>query len=95
MTVNLKAEFGHSYIVKLEPGSLFERGDELRMFIPCEAGSIRACGRRKLAAITDNDLVAKQLAKLPGVRRFDAETYTFAVDDFDSVAELMEPRCRD
>lgn len=94
--IDLRAEFSHQYQVhtELSDGSL---QDPWQLIIPCRHGHIYPHGGSLLGAATHNrGPVANRLAALPSVRIVqdgdDGINVVFDVADFDSVAQVMQPK---
>jgi hypothetical protein len=101
LCINLAERFGWQYRIGYDPASLAraEKADPWMMTIPCRFGVIYPRGGNLLAAEMDyHPSIARRLASLPGVvltQDGDGEkTFTFQVELFDRVAEILRPRKR-
>lgn len=96
--VDLRANFSHEYQVRTDHsnGSLH---DPWQLMIPCRFGHIYPHGDRLLGVATNGrGPVANRLAALRCVRIVldgdDGINVVFDVGDFDSVAQVMQPKRR-
>lgn len=86
MPLNLRRLYGHSYKVKSEPSP----------HVVCHFGSIVAFQDDQLMAIADDPKIIKRLSKSPYcVAEYDDDSFSFDVDSFDCIAEIMRPVRRD
>jgi hypothetical protein len=96
--LNLQSALGHSYQVEFERSALDEKDDKKRAYIECETGAvIRPFGRNRLAVILDDPELIERLAEIDGVARYRGteDTYVFTLDEWQDVADVLQPKTLD
>ncbi len=102
--INLRQRFGKVYRITYDPaydhkGIHRKNLDPWYMQIPCRKGVIYPQGSDRLAVEIDyHGPTAKLVSKIPGITRTqrgdNEQTFTFHVDLFDQIAELVQPKKR-
>lgn len=96
--VNLRALFGHQYLVRYEETRQVDRSEENEpwyQLLPCGGrGHICPWGGQEIAACVDRPRLVKTLVALGGRLQQDGDdggTVVFDVSDFAKVADVMKP----
>lgn len=102
--INLRTRFGKVYRITFDEsydhkGVARKSLDPWMMQIPCRKGCIYPYGGKKLAVEIDyHNPTAKKVQQIPSVQMIQhghkEQTFTFHVDLFDQVSELIHPKRR-